>query len=539
MNELADLSPQRRLLLWVAVLSGLLLAMLDQTIVGTALPQIVRDLGDESWYVWGITAYLVPATVLLPVFARLSDRYGRQRMLLIGMSLFVLGSALCAMAQSMGQVAAFRAVQGAGAAALEALSFLLVAELSGPRRNATGQAVLAGIMAFSFIAGPMIGGLLTDHVGWRWVFLVNIPLGLLAIAVVALVLPADLGRSQDRDTPLDVAGIALLTASLGLVLVGLNQHLLESSWFAARTGGLIVAGLLGVGLLGVVEHRAASPILPLRLLTQPLMMRLLVTGATATFGLYACVMLLPRYYQQTQGVSATRSGVYIYPLMLGLLVAVNIGAAVIAHRQAFRGTLLVANGAVAIGALGFAVLDASSSTALPLLLMAVVGIGVGPNLSGLQIAIQRTVSPTDLGAAMGALLLGRQVGGALALAAAETIYVGHLHAGASAQAATGWTIFVVAATGAVIAVLALLTLRPGADRIPAPTTDASATARARSAASTSAPSSPRNPTGPNAQGPAARPVRGPCATAPKQLAYSRASTRPTGMLTSSTTTSTR
>jgi EmrB/QacA subfamily drug resistance transporter len=470
MTELAHLSRRRRILLWLAVLSGLLLAMLDQTIVGTALPQIVRDLGGESWYVWGITAYLVPATVLLPVFARLSDRYGRQRMLLVGMSLFVLGSALCAIAQSMEQVATFRAVQGAGAAALEALSFLLVAELSGPRRNAAAQAALAGIMAFSFIAGPMIGGLLTDHVGWRWVFLVNVPLGLLAIAVVARVLPGELGRSQARETPLDLAGIAVLTASLGSVLVGLNQHLLVSSWFAVRTGGLVVAGLLGLGLLVHVERRAASPILPLRLLTQPLTMRLLVTGATATFGLYACVMLLPRYYQQTKGVSATESGVFIYPLLLGLLVAVNVGAAVIAQRGAFRGTLLVANGTVALGALGFSAFHASSPAALPLALMALIGVGVGPNLSGLQIAIQRTVAPIDLGAAMGALLLGRQVGGALALAAAETIYVGRLEAGASTEVATGWSIFVVAVTGAVVATIALLTLRRGADRIPAPIT---------------------------------------------------------------------
>ena len=468
MSLLESVTRRRRLLLWAAVLSGLLLAMLDQTIVGTAMPQIVRDLGGESWYVWGITAYLVPATVLLPVFARLSDRYGRQRMLLTGMSLFVLGSALCALAQSMAQVATFRAVQGAGAAALEALSFLLVAELSGPRRNAAAQAVLAGIMAFSFIAGPLIGGLLSDHVGWRWVFLVNVPLGLLAIVVVARVLPAELGRSQGRETPLDVAGIAVLTASLGLVLVGLNQHLVVSSWFAVRTGGSVAVGLLGLVLLVLVERRAASPILPLRLLTQPLTMRLLVTGTTATFGLYACVLLVPRYYQQTQGVSATRSGVNIYPLLLGLLVAVNVGAGVIARRNSFRGTLILANAAVVLGASGFTLFGASSPAALPLLLMAVIGVGVGPNLSGLQIAVQRTVAPMDLGAAMGALLLGRQVGGALALAAAETLYVGRLQAGASTQAATGWSIFVVGSTGAVVATLALLSVRRGTDVIPAP-----------------------------------------------------------------------
>ena len=477
MNPLESLPRRRRVLLWMAVLSGLLLAMLDQTIVGTALPQIVRELGGESWYVWGITAYLVPATVLLPVFARLSDRYGRQRMLLIGMSLFALGSALCAIAQSMAQVAAFRAVQGAGAAALEALSFLLVAELSGPRRNAAAQAVLAGIMAFSFIAGPMIGGLLTDHVGWRWVFLVNVPLGVLAITVVARVLPAELGRSQGRETPLDIAGIAVLTSSLGLILVGLNQHLIEPSWFALRTGGAVAAGLVGAGLLVIIERRAESPVLPLRLLTQPVMVRLLVTGATATFGLYACVLLLPRYYQQTQGVSATRSGLFIYPLLLGLLIAVNLGATVVARRNAFRGTLLAANGAVALGALGFTAFETRSPAALPLLLMALIGIGVGPNLSGLQMAVQRTVRPMDLGAAMGALLLCRQLGGALSLAAAETIYVGRLGSGASPEAATGTSIFVVAAAGAVIATLALLTLRRGADRIPAPNPHPAASTR--------------------------------------------------------------
>jgi MFS family permease len=469
-NELADLPRRRRALLWLAVLSGLLLAMLDQTIVGTALPRIVRELGGQSWYVWGITAYLVPATVLLPVFAHLSDRYGRQRMLLVGMGLFVLGSALCAVAQSMGQVTTFRGVQGAGAAALEALSFLLVADLSGPRRNATAQAMLAGIMAFSFIAGPLIGGFLTDHVGWRWVFLVNVPLGLLAIAVITRALPVSLGRSQGRKAPLDVAGIAVLTASLALVLVGLNQHLLVASWFTARTGGLVVAGIIGVGLLVLVERRAASPVLPLRLLTQPLTMRLLLTGATATFGLYACVMLLPRYFQQTQAVSATRSGLYIYPLLLGLLIAVNVGATVITRRNALRGTLLAANAIAALGALGFTAFGASSPAALPLILMALIGAGVGPNLSASQIGIQRTVAPMDLAAAMGALLLFRQLGGALALAAAETTYAGRLHAGDSTQAATGWSIFVVAATGALVAALALISLRPGADRLPPPVT---------------------------------------------------------------------
>jgi EmrB/QacA subfamily drug resistance transporter len=455
-NFLDELSPRRRLLLWAAVLSGLLLAMLDQTIVGTALPAVVRDLGDESWYVWGITAYLVPATVLLPVCARLSDRFGRQRVLLSGMAVFVLGSALSAAAQTMPELAGCRAVQGGGAAALEALSFLLVAELSGPRRNVAAQAVLAGIMAFSFIAGPLIGGLLTDHAGWRWIFLVNVPLGVFALVVVSRVLPPELGRTEDRRTPLDVKGIATLGAAVGLVLVGLGQHLQVRSWTAPRTGGLVLLGLVGLVVLVLVERRAAAPVLPPRLLTGRVTGRLLAAGVTATFGLYACVMLMPRYYQQVQGVSATRSGVLVYPLLLGVLLAVNLAATLIIRWQAYRGVLLTANATVLAAALGFSTFGPSSPGWLPLLLMTVLGLGLGPALSGLQVAVQRTVTPQDLAAAMGTLLLGRQIGGAVALALAETVYAGRLDADASAAAATGWSLCVVAAAGAVIAALALM-----------------------------------------------------------------------------------
>src|SRR4051812_32201070 len=177
-------------LLLAAVVCGLLLAMLDQTIVGTALPAIVGDLDGSSLYMWAVTAYLVPATVSLPVYARLSDRHGRRAMLLVGMGLFLAGSALSASAHSMGELVAFRGLQGLGAGALEGLSFILVADLYAGRRNAALQGALAGLMAFSFIAGPLVGGFLTDHVGCRSVFLLNLPIRAVALAVVAAVLPA-------------------------------------------------------------------------------------------------------------------------------------------------------------------------------------------------------------------------------------------------------------------------------------------------------------------------------------------------------------
>src|SRR3954452_10050906 len=192
------MNTNRQRLLLAAVISGLLLAMLDQTIVGTALPSIVRHLDGASLYLWVVTAYLVPATVSLPIYARLSDRYGRKPLLLTGMVLFLLGSTLSAAAQSMGELVAFRGLQGLGAGALEGLSFSLVADLYAGKRNAALQGMLAGLMGLSFIAGPLVGGFLADEVGWRWVFLVNLPIGAVALAIVAAVLPASVGRQEQR-----------------------------------------------------------------------------------------------------------------------------------------------------------------------------------------------------------------------------------------------------------------------------------------------------------------------------------------------------
>src|ERR671933_1035938 len=237
-------------LLLAAVVSGLLLAMLDQTIVGTALPAIVQDLDGSSLYMWAVTAYLVPATVSLPVSARLSDRHGRRAMLLAGLGLFLAGSALAASAQGMGQFIAERAVQGLGAGALEGLPFILVADLYAGRRSASLQAALAGLMGFAFILGPLLGGVITDGPGWRWAFLVNVPIGLAALVVVARFLPRSLGRYEGREVPVDLAGIALLTVGVGLVLVGLNQ----------RTAMPLVVGAVVLAAFLAVERRAAAPV---------------------------------------------------------------------------------------------------------------------------------------------------------------------------------------------------------------------------------------------------------------------------------------
>jgi EmrB/QacA subfamily drug resistance transporter len=469
-------SPARQRLLLIAVMSGLLLAMLDQTIVGTALPAIVQQLDGSSLYVWSITAYLVPATVSLPLYARLSDRYGRKPLLLTGMTLFLLGSTLAGAAPGMAELIGARAIQGLGAGALEALPFVLVADLYGGRRSAALQGALAGLMGVSFIAGPLVGGFLTDHVGWRAVFYVNLPIGLAAMAIVGAVLPARLGRSERRGAPIDLAGIALLTAGVGLLLIGLGErghatagaHL--PAWTEARTGGLIVAGVALLAGFVMAERRAASPIVPLSLFTRRRTAALLAAAATGGFGLYAGVLLLPRYFQLVRDVSATHSGLLIYPLLLGLVVSVNVGAALIVRRLEFRRVLVGGCALTAVGAVGFAGFDAGTPDWQSLLFMACLGLGVGPLFSGVQIAIQRSVEPAAIAGAMGTLLLLRQIGAAVALAAAETVYVSRVHGGSAADAAhaTGSGVFALALTGAALAAVALLSLPRGGGRIPAP-----------------------------------------------------------------------
>jgi hypothetical protein len=368
----------------------------------------------------------------------------------------------------------------------------LIADLYGGRRNAALQGAMAGMMGFAFIAGPLIGGFLTDHVGWRACFTVNLPIGVAALAAIGLVLPPQVGRSERRDVPLDLAGIALLTLAVGLLLVGLSEKSHADAagalpgWTSWRVGGLLAAGLVTVMALVAVELRAPAPILPLRLLAaNRKLAAICAAGTFSAFGLFCGVLLLPRYFQFARGVSATHSGLLVYPLLLGLVVAVNVGAQLVVRRLEFRAPIVGGMALMALGAIGFATFDASTPDGLSLVFMGLIGVGVGPALSGLQIALQRTVAPAQIGAAMGTLLLLRQIGGACALAGAETIYATQLHSAVAAgdgarqaaATATGTAVFWVALAGAVVASGALLSLGRGAGRL-APLPDPSAVAAA-------------------------------------------------------------
>ncbi|GGS81881.1 hypothetical protein GCM10010156_45770 [Planobispora rosea] len=454
-------------LLLLAVLGGMFLAMLDQTIVGTALPRIVQDLGGAGLYTWVVTSYLLTSTITVPLYGRLSDIYGRKPLLLVGVALFLLGSVLCGAAQDMGQLIAFRAVQGLGAGALLPLSLALVMDLFPPDRSGRVQGALGGVMALSYIAGPFLGGLFTDTAGWRWAFLVNVPIGLAVVAVVVARLPHTAG--QGRGTRPDYAGIAVFTAAIGALLVGLTEKGLDDhSWTSGPVLWPIAAAAVLLAVFIRVERRASAPIIPLELFRD----RTYALANAASFltaaCLYAGVVFLPRYFQESLGLSATDSGLRIYPLMLGMVAGSMVTGVLISKTRRYKPWLVAGPFLIAVGALLCSGLTTGTSGVALAAWMALLGLGLGPMLSGLTVAVQFSVPPRFAGTASANLTFFRQIGGSVALALAGSLYASvigdraPIHGPQAAHAAATATVVPwLAVTGALLALLALLALPGG------------------------------------------------------------------------------
>ena len=450
-------------LLLVAAVGGMFLPMLDQTIVGTALPQMTADLGGTSFYTWAVTAYLLTSTVTVPLYGRLSDQYGRKPLLLIGMTLFVIGSALCGLAQDMTQLIAFRALQGLGAGALIPLSIALVMTLFPPEESGKVQGAIGGVMGLSFLAGPFLGGVFTDHASWRWAFYVNVPIGLLLIAIITFRLPYTRGTGRVRP---DYLGIAVFSVAVSALLLGLTEKGLDgNTWTSLPVIGPIAAALVLLVLFILVELRVEHPLMPLELFANRTYTLVNLASFFAAFCLFAGVVFLPRYFQQALGVSATDSGIRIYPLMLAM-VAGSIGmGALIGRTRRYRGGLVAGAILLVVGSLLCMNIGLGTSAPLLALWMALIGFGMGPMMSGLTVAIQYAAPPEHLGTATGHLTFFRQIGGSLALAVGGTLYVSVVQAQAPLQGLPAAHASAVAAVvpwvgviGGLVALVALLAL---------------------------------------------------------------------------------
>jgi EmrB/QacA subfamily drug resistance transporter len=422
--------PRRR-----AITAGLLLGMslgaLEATVVGTAMPTIVATLGGLAHYSWVFAAYLLTSTASVPIWGRLSDLYGRRRMYLTAVAVFLAGSVLCGASLSMGQLVAARALQGLGAGGIIPLSMTIIGELYLLEERARTQALFSGVWGLASIAGPLVGGYITDVLSWQWAFYIMVPFGLLALAVIALAYPPSRGR---HPVSVDWTGASLLFSGVSTLLIALGGNL-GSPWIWTAASGALLAGFV------IVERRAAEPILPVDLLKAPVVARTLVVVFLVGFALFGGIAFIPLYVQAVLGGSATEAGQILTPLFLGWVVMSIVGA-----RTTVRFGYRVA--AVAGGVLmtaGFAWLTLLTPASPRQALVAacfVIGAGMGTQMLSLLLAVQHGVDRSQLGLATSLNQFSRSIGAAVGVAAMGAILARGLGGltlpdGASGLAASG------------------------------------------------------------------------------------------------------
>ncbi|HEX6311529.1 MAG TPA: MDR family MFS transporter [Acidimicrobiia bacterium] len=398
---------------FAGLMAGMFLAALDQTIVATALPTIVGELGGLDQISWVASAYLLTSTAVMPLVGKLSDLYGRRQLFQASIVVFLVGSLLAGVAQSMSQLIAFRAIQGLGGGGLLVLTFAIVGDVVAPRERGRYQGYVASVFAVASVAGPLIGGFLVDSLSWRWVFYVNLPVGIVALVITSSALRLPMRRHGHS---IDYPGAALLVGGItSLILVtvwGGNEY----PWASGTIIGLGLAGVVLLGLFVLQERRAAEPILPLRLFRQSVFTVSSITAFAVGLAMFGAILYLPLYLQIVKGADATNSGLLLLPIMAGILTGSTTCGRIITHIGRCRIFPIIGLALMTIGFVCFTQLDASTSRLMSSAFMVVVGVGIGFVTPVLVLAVQNAVSPRDLGAATSAVTFVRTMGGAFGAA---------------------------------------------------------------------------------------------------------------------------
>lgn len=406
-----------------AILLALFLGALDQTIVGPVLPTIAKDLNGIDLYTWVVTAYLVTSTAAIPVYGKLSDLYGRKPMLVVGICLFLVGSILSGLSQTMWQLIAFRGVQGLGAGALFPISLAVIGDLFTPAERGKYQGLFGAVFGIAFLVGPAIGGFLTEHVGWHWIFYVNVPIGLVSLYLIGRLLPTV--RTAGARFTLDVPGVILLTLAVVPTLIALT--LAETtSW--VDTAVLAWFAIGGVSLIAflVAETRAEDPIIPLDLFRNRTFAVSAVATLFAIFGFSTLIIFLPLWFQVVQGDSPTASGYALFPFLFGLIVSSIAAGQIVSRTGRYKVMISLAMAVLTIGLALFTNLRDDTSTPALWLWMGIAGLGVGPTMAIFTLIVQNDVPFGRLGTATSDLTLIRQIGTSLGLTVAFTFFRNNL-----------------------------------------------------------------------------------------------------------------
>jgi EmrB/QacA subfamily drug resistance transporter len=407
------------------IMLALTLASLDGNIVGPALPHIVSDLGGLSHLSWVVTGFAVASTASTPLYGKLSDQFGRRPAFFVSIGLFLLGSVLCGAAHSMTQLIGARAVQGAGAGGLIALSQTAIADLVSPRERGRYQGMVAAVFAACSVAGPLIGGIITDQLSWPWIFYINLPVGAAALAILAISLKP---QRRHSNRGIDLAGFTLLIAGTCSGLLALSWGGTIYPWLSLPVLAPGTAAILMFALLIPVERHAREPALPPRLFRNPVFVRGVAGVSLCTMAMFGAIVFIPLFFQLVLGESATEAGLRMAPMMGGLIVSSVIGGRLVSSTGRYKIFPVIG---LALGTLGFVGMAAAArahagANIFDVLLVAL-GLGMGLVMPNITTAIQNAVAIADLGVATATAAFFRSLGGAFGVAVAGTILAGTLH----------------------------------------------------------------------------------------------------------------
>jgi EmrB/QacA subfamily drug resistance transporter len=397
----------------------MLLAMLDNMIVGTAMPTIVGELGGIDHLSWVVTAYVLASTVSTPLYGKLGDLYGRKRLFVGSIVIFLAGSALSGLSQSMAQLIAFRAIQGLGAGGLIVSVMAIIGDLVPPRERGRYQGYTAAVMTLAMVGGPLVGGLLTDHLSWRWAFYVNLPLGAVALFLVATTLHLPRHRLEHK---IDYAGIALISVGTTALVLLATWGGTQYAWGSPQIVGLaVVSALSAVGAI-LVERRAVEPILPLRLFADRNFTVSTTLGFLVGFAMFGAVTFLPLYQQTVQHASATNSGALLLPMMFGTLVTSLAAGTLITRTGRYRAFPIVGGAVMTFGMLLLSRLDVGTSRFTSGVYMTLLGLGMGFLMQVVMLIAQNSVGPRDMGVASSTSMFFRSIGGSFGVSVFGAVF---------------------------------------------------------------------------------------------------------------------
>ena len=409
---------------------ALFLAALDQTVVSTAMPRIIADLGGFDRFTWVTTSYLVASTTAVPIVGRLSDLYGRKAFFIGGIIVFLVGSVLAGASQTMNQLIFFRAIQGIGGGSMMALSFASVGDLFPPAERGKYQGIVAGVFGLSSVIGPTLGGFITDNLSWNWVFYINVPLGLAVIVLFIRFFPHI--RPDRLARRLDYAGMALLVLIVVPLLVGLSLGGVEFEWLSLQVVGILLFAILMIVAFIAVEQRAAEPIMPLSIYSNRVVSISLLAVFITGFGMFGAIIFVPLFFQGVLGASATSSGSFLTPMMLSMVVAATLAGQTLSRFgghyriQGLIGIAIMCGGMVLMSRM-----TAETSFAQAVASIVIMGLGLGITFPSFTISVQNAVPHNLLGVVTSATQFYRSVGGALGLAVLGSYMANRFAAGLS------------------------------------------------------------------------------------------------------------